>query len=88
MIEEGMLTKTLGGYITTAYMLCYGAGQMINGIIGSKVKPRFMIGTGLCGVTVCNLAMGLVPSAAVMPVVWATRTLRVFLSISASLPEF
>lgn len=71
MIEEGMLTKTLGGYITTAYMLCYGAGQMINGIIGSKVKPRFMIGTGLCGATVCNLAMGLVPSAAVMPVVWA-----------------
>ena len=75
MIDEGMLTKTVGGYITTAYMLCYGAGQMINGIIGSKIKPRFMIGTGLCGAGLCNLAMGFVPSAMVMPVIWALNGL-------------
>ena len=71
MMEEGMLTKTVGGYITTAYMLCYGAGQMINGIIGSRIKPRFMIGTGLCGAGLCNLAMGLVPSPVYMPLIWA-----------------
>ena len=75
MIEGGMLTKTVGGYVTTAYMLCYGAGQMINGIIGSKVKPKYMIGTGLCGAGLCNLAMGFLPSATLMPFVWALNGL-------------
>lgn len=75
MTEEAFLTKTVGGLITTAYMLVYGAGQMLNGIVGSKVKPKYMIGTGLCGAGLCNLAMGLVPSASVMPVIWGLNGL-------------
>lgn len=71
MIEEGFLTKTFGGTINSAYMLVYGAGQMLSGIIGTKVRPRFMIGTGLCGAGLCNLAMGLIPSAGLMPLIWA-----------------
>ncbi len=71
MIDEGLLTKAFGGTVNSAYMLIYGAGQMLNGIIGTKIKPRYMIGTGLCGASLCNLAMGFVPSAAVMPVIWA-----------------
>lgn len=71
MIGEGLLTKTVGGYVTTAYMLVYGAGQLINGVIGSKVKPKYMIGIGLCGAGLCNLTMGLVPTATAMPFIWA-----------------
>lgn len=71
MIEEGFLTKTFGGTINSAYMLVYGVGQMLSGIVGSKVKPRHMIGMGLCGAGLCNLIMGLVPTSGIMPPVWA-----------------
>jgi OPA family glycerol-3-phosphate transporter-like MFS transporter len=75
MVEEAFLTNTLGGTVNSAYMLAYGAGQMLSGIIGTRVKPRYMIGTGLCGAGLCNLAMGLVPVAGVMPVIWALNGL-------------
>jgi sugar phosphate permease len=56
-------------------MLAYGAGQMLSGIIGTRIKPRYMIGTGLCGAGLCNLAMGFIPVAGIMPVVWALNGL-------------
>lgn len=71
MIEEGFLTKTVGGTVSSAYMLVYGIGQILSGIIGTRVRPRFMIGVGLCGAGLCNLAMGLIPSAGFMPLIWA-----------------
>ncbi len=75
MIGEGFLTQSFGGTVNSAYMLVYGAGQMLNGIIGSKIKPRFMIGTGLCGAGLCNLTMGFVPAAGIMPLIWALNGL-------------
>lgn len=75
MIAEGFLTKSFGGYITTAYMIAYGAGQMINGMVGSKIRPQIMIGLGLSGAGLCNLIMGLVPSAVGMPFIWALNGL-------------
>lgn len=75
MITEGLLTKTYGGYITTAYMLVYGVGQMVNGILGSRYQPKYMIGIGLFGATICNLLMGLISSVWLMVVVWAANGL-------------
>ena len=71
MIEEGFITKTFAGTVNSAYMLVYGAGQMLNGIIGTKIKPRYMIGTGLCGAGLCNVIMGFAPVAGIMPLIWA-----------------
>lgn len=70
MIEEGLLTKIEAGTVTTVYMICYGLGQLISGVLGTKIKPKYMIGIGLCGAGVCNLAMGLVPSSFWMPLIW------------------
>ena len=75
MIEEGFITKTFGGTVNSAYMLVYGAGQLLNGIIGSVIRPKFMIAIGLGGATVCSLAMGLTPTAVVMPFIWALNGL-------------
>ena len=75
MITDGLLTKSIGGYITTAYMICYGAGQLISGLVGSRVKPRFMIGIGLAGASICNFAMGLSASATILPIIWAANGL-------------
>ncbi len=71
MIDEGFITKALAGTVTTAYMLSYGAGQILNGIIGSKIRPKYMIAMGLGGAGLCNLLMGFIPTANVMPLVWA-----------------
>ena len=75
MIEQEFITKTFAGTVNSAYMLVYGAGQMLNGIIGTKIKPRYMIGTGLCGAGLCNVAMGFAPSAGIMPLIWALNGL-------------
>ena len=75
MTADGFLSLSFGGTINSAYMLVYGAGQMLNGILGTRIKPRYMIGTGLCGAGLCNLAMGLTPTAAIMPLIWALNGL-------------
>ena len=79
MESEGFLTPELSAIIPSCFMLAYGAGQFINGIIGSKIKPKFMIAIGLGGATVCSLAMGLTGmlenGARLMPVIWALNGL-------------
>ena len=75
MIEDGLLVKSFGGLVTTAFMLAYGAGQFINGILGSKIRPKFMIGIGLCGAGICNLSMGFATTPYILPVIWALNGL-------------
>lgn len=75
MIQDDFLTKDFAAVIAPCFMLAYGAGQFINGIIGSKIKPKFMIAIGLGGATICSLAMGLAPVATVMPAIWALNGL-------------
>ncbi|MBQ9781053.1 MAG: MFS transporter [Clostridia bacterium] len=75
MIAEEYITKAFGGYVTTAYMIFYGAGQLLNGIIGSRVKPKYMIGIGLMGAGICNLLMGSMPASTFMPAIWAANGL-------------
>ena len=75
MTAEGFLTKDFAAAILPCFMLAYGAGQFLNGIIGSKIRPKFMIAIGLGGATACSLAMGLTPTATVMPFIWALNGL-------------
>ncbi len=71
MIAEGLLDKTFAGYITTAYMLCYGVGQIVSGLLAARIKPKHLIGAGLFGAGLCNLCMAFVPSTALYPLIWA-----------------
>lgn len=75
MIAEGIIDKAWGGYITTAYMLVYGAGQLINGMGGTRIKPQYMIGTGLAGAGAMNILMGFVTSPWLMMLVWGCNGL-------------
>ncbi len=70
MIAEGLLDKAFAGYVTTAYMLCYGIGQAVSGTVATRVKPQYLIGTGLFGAGLCNLCMS-VSGAGLFPVIWA-----------------
>ena len=75
MSEQGFLTEEFGAFIASLFPLAYGAGQFLNGIIGTKIKPKFMVAIGLGGATVCSLAMGLTPTSTIMPVIWTLNGL-------------
>ena len=47
------------GTLSTANMLFYAVGQLINGIIGDKVKTKYMVGGGLLLAGLCNVVIGL-----------------------------
>lgn len=53
--------KNLLGLYGTGFFICYGLGQMVNGVLGDRVPPRHLITLGLLGSGVLNLLMGLVP---------------------------
>lgn len=70
MVADGIFTTEFGGAVGTAFLACYGTGQLINGFAGDKVAPRTMIFIGLLGSGLMNVAMSFVGSASVAAVVW------------------
>jgi OPA family glycerol-3-phosphate transporter-like MFS transporter len=54
MIEVGY-TETYIGKLSSIYFICYAIGQLINGIIGDKIKARYMISVGLFMAGITNL---------------------------------
>ena len=71
MISAGVIDKSLGGFIGMGLFICYGAGQLISGYLGDKIKPRDLIFIGLGLSCVCNLLMPLVTNTALMIPIWA-----------------
>jgi len=53
MLETGIFTKEIVGTLSSVYFLVYAIGQLINGVIGDKVKPKNMV---LCGLCLCGIA--------------------------------
>ncbi len=70
IIENGILTKSQGGVIGSAFFVVYGTFQIINGFLGDKISPFKMIvaGTFLSGVA--NLLFPFCTSYMIMAVVW------------------
>ena len=54
LIEDGVFTAEYIGKISSLYFIFYAVGQLINGILGDKIKARYMLSGGLffAGVTV------------------------------------
>ena len=58
------------GVVGSAMTISYGAGQIINGILGDKIKPQYMLTCGLLMATCCNFAMSFCTTVTLMAVVW------------------
>lgn len=54
MIESGF-TEAFIGSVSSVYFLCYAVGQLINGIIGDKIKAKYMISLGLLLAGISNM---------------------------------
>lgn len=55
IIELGVLSTVNVGRLSSVYFVTYAAGQLINGIIGDRIKTKYMISVGLAMAGVCNL---------------------------------
>ena len=75
MVEDGLFTTEFGGYISTAYMIVYGSGQMINGVFGRRLPSKYMVFFGLFGAGLMNVLMGLVENKFAIMAVWASNGL-------------
>lgn len=59
MIENAGMSVEYIGTLSTTNMLFYAGGQLVNGIIGDRVKAKYMVGGGLIFSGICNIGIGL-----------------------------
>lgn len=53
MVEAGFTEEYIGS-ISSLYFIFYAVGQLINGMIGDKIKAKWMISIGLVGAGITN----------------------------------
>ena len=53
MIEKGLFTTENIGTFSSIYFIIYALGQLINGMVGDKVKAKYMISFGLAFAGIC-----------------------------------
>lgn len=70
MKEDGLLNLSQAGSVSMIYFFAYGGGQLINGILGDKVRPQWMIFIGLFCSGTANLLMGIVKAYPLMLLLW------------------
>ena len=59
MVEQGY-TEDYVGTISSLYFMFYAFGQLINGMIGDKIKAKWMITIGLTGAAITNFVFSLI----------------------------
>ncbi len=62
MVSEGIFDKEFVGSLSSVYFIAYAIGQLINGIIGDRIKAKYMISCGLCFAGIANYIFSLVPA--------------------------
>lgn len=70
IMAELHLSKAFAGAVGTGFLAFYAVGQLLNGLIGDKISPKYMIGAGLFGAGAANLFMGFNTFVPLMPVIW------------------
>lgn len=55
IVETTDITVEFIGTLSTLNMLCYAGGQLVNGMIGDKVKAKYLVSSGLLLSGICSL---------------------------------
>ena len=55
MLEGGAYTEAFIGQLSSLYFTFYAVGQLINGMIGDKIKAKYMISFGLLFAGISNI---------------------------------
>ena len=75
IVAEGHFSKGEIGLMGTAFFICYGAGQLISGLIGDKVNPFFMLIFGAATGGLCCFFMPFADSFPLMLSIWGANGL-------------
>lgn len=67
------LSKTQIGTILGSLKLAYGAGQLINGQLAERIRPRLLLALGMFGSAALNLLFGLGTGLYFLLFVWAAN---------------
>ena len=73
IIGSGRLTMQQAGSLSTAFFICYAAGQLVNGFLADRTKPENLIFAGLGLSALANMFMPLVPSYISALGLWAVN---------------
>ena len=68
-------TKQAAGLVTSCFFFAYGAGQLINGILSKRYRPRIVIAAALLISAGLNVAMPLIGSISAMKYLWLANGL-------------
>ncbi|HPE94809.1 MAG TPA: MFS transporter [Bacillota bacterium] len=75
MAQDGIFTSEYGGAVGTAFLACYGCGQLLSGFLGDRIKPEYMIFTGLAGSGCANILMACVNNGTQAIFIWGLNGL-------------
>lgn len=70
MTQELGWSAAKAGMIGSAFFISYGAGHLLNGLLGDKLPIKRFMALGLLGTSLCNLLIGVFPYYGVIFVVW------------------
>ena len=70
MAAQGLFPQGFDSIISATYLILYGSGQLINGLIVTKVSPKILAAVGLFGSGVANLLMTAVNVPVLYAVLW------------------
>ena len=70
IVEEGVLTKSQTGVITSSFYVIYGVLQIVGGLLADRWHPERLITIGFLGAGIANLVIYLNQSYAVMLFAW------------------
>lgn len=73
MISNGLFDEAFGGAIGTALFASYGVGQLVNGWLGDKISPKYMIGVGLSIASAMDILMALATNKFILLAVWCVE---------------
>ena len=71
MVESTGISIQYIGTLSTANMFFYAGGQLINGIIGDKIKAKYLVSGGLILAGLCNVAIGMFDTALIMLIAYS-----------------
>ncbi len=71
IVKTQNITKSAASMALTASSVTYGAGQLISGFLGDKIKPKYIILTGILTASTMNFLIFITSSVYAMTAIWA-----------------
>lgn len=78
IVDEGILTKSQTGVITSSFYVIYGVLQIVGGLLADRWHPERLITIGFLGAGIANLVIYFNQSYAIMLSAWIFNALTQF----------